>query len=184
MPPVTDVAYMLRQDLEPAGIEVETDSGRIDFHALRGTCLSWLADNGVPLRALQEFARHSSPLLTMNAYARTLQASVTGVVARLPDLDKQRDAAKATGTDDVRPEVTPPRRTRSPAAVPPPVPPSGTHFHSSACAAVQQAGSAAASTLTCSSPRKRCGKLAHASAHQCTGVDGNRTYAKRRKPRF
>lgn len=86
MPVVTDVACMLGKDLAAAGIERETDVGRVDFHALRGTCLSWLADRGVPVKTLQSFARHSDPRLTLNLYARTLQGSMADAAGRLPDL--------------------------------------------------------------------------------------------------
>ncbi len=86
-----------------AGIPYETDSGILDFHALRTTCLSWLAAANVPLRTLQEFARHSTPTLTMNVYAHTLQGSLGGAAARLPDLSCSPDESmRATGTDHAR----------------------------------------------------------------------------------
>ncbi len=101
MPIVTDVAYMLRFDLKAAGVAHETDSGRVDFHALRGTCLSWLAGAGVPVKTLQDFARHSDVRLTMNLYARTLQGKLAEAAERLPDLRKNVGRAmRATGTCD------------------------------------------------------------------------------------
>ena len=73
MPPVYPVAPMLRADLADAGIPYRDDAGCVvDFHALRGTCLSWLANEGMPLKVLQDYARHSDPKLTINVYARTL----------------------------------------------------------------------------------------------------------------
>lgn len=86
MPPRGFVSRMFRKDLDAAGLARTDDAGRVlDFHALRTTCLSWLAAAGVPLRTLQTFARHSSPLLTMNVYARTLQGGLADAAARLPD---------------------------------------------------------------------------------------------------
>lgn len=120
----TSVAVVLRADLKAAGVPCETDSGRVDFHALRGTCLTWLADAGTPLKVLQEFARHSTPILTMNCYARTLRGSLSGAAARLPDLATLgATAAKATGTDDGSARQTTPKTT-----------PSGAPQRASACA--------------------------------------------------
>ncbi len=104
MPADYDMADMLRGDLEAAGIPFEIDSGRVDFHSLRVTCLSWLADAGTSLRTLQEFARRSTPTLTMNVYARTLRGSLADAARRLPDLSgPARQKARATGTYNVRP---------------------------------------------------------------------------------
>ncbi len=36
---------MPEKDLEAAGIKYETDSGVMGFHARRGTCLSWIAND-------------------------------------------------------------------------------------------------------------------------------------------
>lgn len=105
MPVVTDVAYMLRFDLEAAGVAYQTDSGRVDFHALRGTCLSWLASAGVPVKTLQDFARNSDVRLIMNLYARTLQGKLAEAAEHLPDLRKPvGEALRATGTCDPGPD--------------------------------------------------------------------------------
>lgn len=86
MPPVHDIAHMLRSDLDAAQIPFESDSGGVDFHSMRTICLSWLADAGTPLRTLQEFARYLTPTLTMTVYARVLRDSLGDAAARLPDL--------------------------------------------------------------------------------------------------
>ena|GEM_PF-6539123 len=55
---------------------------------------------GVLLRTLQTFARHSTPTLTMNLYARTLQGSLADAANRLPDFSRSdREVLRATGTD-------------------------------------------------------------------------------------
>ena len=86
MPISTDVAYLLRHDLKAAEIPFETSAGVVDFHALRVTCITWLADANVSTKTLQAFARHSTPVLTLNVYARTLHGSLGDAASRLPDL--------------------------------------------------------------------------------------------------
>jgi integrase len=132
MPAKHHISRMIRADLEAAGITYSTDSGVVDFHALRGTCLSWLADAGTPLKVLQDFARHSDPKLTMNVYARTLRGSLAGAAGRLPDLaGLSRAAAKATGTDNKTAQQTTPRTT-----------PNGSQKRASACANPQSMSAA------------------------------------------
>ncbi len=105
MPAISHVSHMLRADLAAAEIPYETDSGRLDFHALRVSALSWLANAGTPLKVLQDFARHSTPTLTMNVYARTLRGSLAEAAARLPELGQGFEATRATGTFDAQPTV-------------------------------------------------------------------------------
>ena len=167
MPIVTDVAYMLRMDLSPAGIESETDAGRVDFHALRTSCLSWLADAGTPLRTLQEFARHSTPTLTMNSYARTLRDSMPDAIARLPDLAAvSSEAAKAVGT-----YAPGPFRKSAPKSAP-----NGVPFDSRRFAAVQRSGEGGQREPDTISGCKNRDKRAPGGASKRTGVDGNRTH--------
>ena len=100
MPGSEKVVRMLRHDLKAAGIPYETASGVVDFHSLRSTCLSWLAAAGVPLKTLQTFARHSTPVLTMNVYTHNLHGSLAGAAGLLPDLPEAgHEALRATGTD-------------------------------------------------------------------------------------
>lgn len=121
---------MLKAGLEAAGLAYETDSGRVDFHALRGTCLSWLADAGAPLKVLQDFARHSTPTLTMNVYAKRLKGSLSAAAARLPDLSSSaRQAARATGADNA--SAAEPSRKSAPNAA---------RWNASACNSVRGSG--------------------------------------------
>lgn len=73
-----------RRDLDAAGIPYETDAGRVDFHALRGTFCTMLAKAGVPLTTAQKMMRHCDPALTANFYTSTLQADHQRAVASLP----------------------------------------------------------------------------------------------------
>jgi integrase len=102
MPDESVIAYVLRHDLKEAGISHKTDAGVIDFHALRTTCISWLAAANVPLKTLQTFARHSTPVLTMNVYARDLDGTLADAAEKLPDLSR-----KATNRKERHPSTTP-----------------------------------------------------------------------------
>ena len=62
------MANKIRAD-KGAGIDYETDSGVVDFHARRGSGLSRLVnDSRGPLKVLQDFARHSDPKLNLPPY--------------------------------------------------------------------------------------------------------------------
>ena len=131
MPARTDVARMLRLDLIAAGIHAASDSGWMDFHALRTTCLSWLANAGTSLKVLQDFAPHSTPMLTMNVFARTLPGSQGDAAARLPDLRRpDRQSPRAPGTDDGRADIAARQTT-------PKTTPNAAHAAASACASGQ-----------------------------------------------
>lgn len=60
----------LRKDLAAAGVEGVTADGRVDLHALRTTCGTWLAANGVGPSVAQRLLRHSDPKTTMKFYTR------------------------------------------------------------------------------------------------------------------
>src|SRR5262245_2030600 len=102
MPDESVIAYVLRHDLNEAGVPDKTQAGVVDFHALRTTCISWLAAATVPLKTLQTFARHSTPVLTMNVYARNLDGSLADAAEKLPDLSR-----KATNGKQHHPSTTP-----------------------------------------------------------------------------
>ena len=93
---------MLAIDLKAAGIEPETDSGVIDFHALRTTYVSHLVSSGASVKTSQVLARHSSPVLTIGVYAKASLHDISGAVESLPDLTPaagDREAMSATGTE-------------------------------------------------------------------------------------
>ena len=137
-----------KTDLDAAQIPFESDSGRVDFHSLRTTCLSWLADAGTPLRTLQEFARHSTPTVTMNVYARVLRDSLGDAAARLPDLGRPTHAAgRAPGTDGA-PAKRPARQTT------PRTTPNAAHLAASTCALVHGSVTNARALVTRENPTK------------------------------
>src|SRR5271166_5939336 len=97
-------AEMLAIDLKAAGIAPETDSGVVDFHALRGTYITHLVNSGASVKTCQTLARHSTPVLTIGVYAKTSLHDLTGAVEALPDLTpsepaSEREYMQATGTD-------------------------------------------------------------------------------------
>ncbi|MCP3918735.1 MAG: site-specific integrase [bacterium] len=77
---------MLDRDLEAAGIERETESGHVDFHALRVGFITNLARAGVSVAQTQRLARHCNPTLTTNVYSRFGFDEDAAAIAKLPNL--------------------------------------------------------------------------------------------------
>jgi integrase len=61
----------LERDLEAAGIPKTTPEGKVDFHALRNAYTTMVIEAGANLKEAQTLARHATPQLTANVYART-----------------------------------------------------------------------------------------------------------------
>jgi len=80
----------------------EDAGGRVvDFHALRHTFITSLANAGVHPSTAQALARHSSITLTMDRYTHSDAGRETEAISRLPDLGlPDVAAARKTGTDD------------------------------------------------------------------------------------
>jgi len=89
---------MIRKDLIQAGGEPEKLRRRCDFHALRVTMVSHLAINGVPLAIAQKLARHSTPVLTANAYTELGLNELKKAVEAPPVLGAKDDSV-ADGND-------------------------------------------------------------------------------------
>jgi len=75
---------MLKVDLEAADIPYKTKDGVCDFHSLRAVYVTELAEAGVDIKSLQTLARHSTPMLTMNVYAKSRAETLAAAVAKLP----------------------------------------------------------------------------------------------------
>ena len=98
VPPAT--ASMLRRDAEAGGVAYEDAAGRVlDFHALRHTFITNVANSGASLKTTQELARHSDPKLTIGRYAHTTDEQKQAAIDALPDLAPLDAVAQATGTD-------------------------------------------------------------------------------------
>ncbi len=111
--PLFDVpAGLLRifnRDLEAAGIAKRDERGRtLDVHALRTTFGTLLSKGGVAPRTAQAAMRHSDIRLTMGVYTDPKLLDVRGAIDSLPTLPLNPgqadigEAARATGTDDLR----------------------------------------------------------------------------------
>ena len=95
---------MIRPDLAAAEIEERDETGAVaDFHALRHSFITALAQGGVHPKTAQDLARHSDINLTMNTYTHTKLERRRDALVALPNLDEpasDAEAARATGTDD------------------------------------------------------------------------------------
>jgi hypothetical protein len=58
------------EDLEAAGIPKVTKDGKMDFAALRDSYVTLAAEAGANVKELQTLARHSTPVLTLNVFAK------------------------------------------------------------------------------------------------------------------
>jgi site-specific recombinase XerD len=101
-----ETAPMLRLDLKAAGIPYETDEGFADFHCLRHTYITELIRAGVPIKTVQQLARHANPALTLKVYAHVGLYDLAGALDALPDLTAPprpgAPALAATGTEGGR----------------------------------------------------------------------------------
>ncbi len=70
---------ILDKDLETAGIKKYALGGKIDFHSLRTTFVTLTIEAGANVKEAQTLARHSTPNLTMNVYARTREPRLAGL---------------------------------------------------------------------------------------------------------
>jgi integrase len=100
-------AEMLRRDLEVVGIPYVDDAGLYaDFHSLRHSFLSLIAQGGVHPKLAQRLARHSDINLTMSRYTHTLLSEEAEALDVLPEFpsafrssEEETHALQATGTD-------------------------------------------------------------------------------------
>jgi len=107
MPKACHVAKMLRKDLKAATIPAEDSAGRVvDFHALRHTFITNLANSGVHPKTAQALARHSTITLTMDRYTHSYLEDESAAVAKLPDVTQaEAEPVRATGTADSSPNA-------------------------------------------------------------------------------
>lgn len=102
-----------------------TADGKADFHSLRHTFVSRLVRNGVPLKAVQELARHSTSELTLSRYSHATTAELSAAVNSLggnppedaegtPIHEKSLDAALDAGADATDCKSSPPNEESAP----------------------------------------------------------------------
>ena len=94
-------ARMFRADVEAAGIAYRNDDGLYaDFHGLRHTFVTNLANGGVHPKVAQALARHSTITLTKDRYSHTLIGEQADALDLLPDLDRPAEQTmRTTGTE-------------------------------------------------------------------------------------
>jgi integrase len=105
-----DTATMMDKDLEAAEIPKWTPQGKIDFHACRVAYVTFVIESGATVKEAQALARHSTPNLTMNTYARTSQkrlCEVTEAVGKIlaSDLESAKcvqQALASLGQDRIK----------------------------------------------------------------------------------
>ena len=103
----SDPARSLDRALKAAGIPKVTAAGKVDFHACRVAYITMLFENGATLKEAQELARHITPHLTTNVYARVRDERLAGLVEQVGEalvpttkhVHSMYD--EITGTDDM-----------------------------------------------------------------------------------
>jgi integrase len=76
-------ARELDRYLKAAGIPKATPEGKLAFHALRTSFVTFTYEAGATHREAQELARHATPGLTANTYARTRNERLAGITDRI-----------------------------------------------------------------------------------------------------
>ncbi len=78
-------ADAIRTDMTNAGLEtVDMYGNTIVFHSLRSSFISFLANQDIPVKIVQQLARHSTPTLTLNVYAKVFSESERTAIKSLP----------------------------------------------------------------------------------------------------
>jgi len=81
----THPARELDKHLEVAGIPKHTPEGKIAFHALRTSFVTFSYEAGASDLEAQRLARHSTPALTANVYGRTREPRLAEITERIAD---------------------------------------------------------------------------------------------------
>jgi integrase len=76
MPPRTDVAKLVRADCKTAGV----DPTHVDFHALRHTMITRLAEKNVHPKIVQILAGHADISTTLNYYTHFKTTDETAAI--------------------------------------------------------------------------------------------------------
>ena len=99
--PLLHVPYhpseQFKADLKRADIPQCTAEGKLDFHALRTTYVTLVIESGATVKEAQALARHATPGLTLNGYARTRPARLLQVTEKLGETLPRTHEKCATG---------------------------------------------------------------------------------------
>ena len=98
-----------------------TRGRKLDFHALRHTFITNIANSGASVKTQQELARHADPSMTIGRYSHSDDAQKMAAIESLPEVGPVEAVSKATGTDSDCPSYCPdsggqrrPAATRAP----------------------------------------------------------------------
>jgi integrase len=89
---------MFSADLRQVGIPKVTDEGKLDFHALRTTYITFLLESDANVKEAMVLARHSTPDLTLNTYARTREKRLSEITETVAG--KILDAKRSVGKEE------------------------------------------------------------------------------------
>ncbi len=82
---------IFNRTLKEAGIaKIDAQGRKLDIHALRTTCASRLARNGVPLVQAQRLLGHSDPKLTAQAYTDLSVEDLRGAVEAIENAESKQ----------------------------------------------------------------------------------------------
>ena len=166
MPSEWDVAAMLRGDLAAARkqwldemrhdpearakreesdfLAVKNHDGEVlDFHALRHTCGSWLALQGIYPNVIKTVMRHSTIVLTMDTYGHLLPDQHADAIGGMVNMLADKSPLAATGTTGTKENYP-----TAPGAAP------GTPNHATPCEHMRAVGETADMGQTLEFPRK------------------------------
>ena len=73
----THPAREMAKDLSAAGIPKQNAAGKLDFHSCRVAYVTFVLESGASVKEAQALARHATPQMTMNVYARTRQGRLS-----------------------------------------------------------------------------------------------------------
>jgi len=97
----TQTARDLRKDLEAAGVPAfKPGEGKVDFHSCRVAYVTFIVEAGATVKEGQALARHATPDLTMNVYARARNerlAELTEKVGQTVLLERERAVCVPSG---------------------------------------------------------------------------------------
>ena len=96
------------KDLAAAGIPKVTAEGKIDFHALRTAYTTFVFEAGASVKEAQSLARHSTPDLTLNVYARSRSVRLTEIATAVGDRFLPADRCTTGVQQNVNASATPP----------------------------------------------------------------------------
>ena len=73
------------EDCKAAKVKKNAPGGKVDFHSCRVAYVSLVLENGAGVKEAQSLARHGTPTLTMNTYARTRESRLAEIAEAVGD---------------------------------------------------------------------------------------------------